>query len=389
MKTVQFCNLCPDKVGSFEVFQADLSREMKKYGGDGVVVFASEPADRVAGLFSGAGVRWSVIKGWSDGRGREFPWRFCIPAFKLILRERPDVVAISFGNELPALVVRMMAWLADMKDCRWVWIQHQRICAPGWFTARFSRIRLLSVLFDRIVALYEGGRQSLLARNVNPAKISVVYNGSYEIQPVRAQGWLRKELKIADNKIIIVCVSWLIPRKRIDSLIQAFAALLNRSSGGKIPESASSAPVLLLIGDGPRRRDLEQLSAELGVGSQVYFLGKRYDTIEILHESDIFVLTSIAEACPLSTLEAMSACLPAVVTDSGAAREQVSDGMSGYVVGTDDLDRFVERLETLVRNPELRKQMGVEARKRWEALFTSRKSAEGHYTVWRQLTGET
>src|SRR5207245_7566995 len=88
---------------------------------------------------------------------------------------------------------------------------------------------------------------------------------------------------------------------------------------------------LLLVGDGPLRGGLEQLSQELGIKDRVRFLGVRTDVPAILHASKVFVLTSLSEGARLTWLEAMAAGLPAVVTAVGGMPEIVRDGIEGLL----------------------------------------------------------
>ncbi len=353
---------------------------MKEQGDILIVVLAGEPAADVAVMLEGAGVRWTVINGWSDGHGREYPWRVCLPGIRLISAEQPDLVAVRFGNELPSVVMCLSLKLSGLWKCKWVWFQDQQICDPVCLVGHVSRIRFLSLFFDHIATVYGGGRQSLLLRNVNPAKVSVVHNGSGEYRPEKSKGWFRKEFGVKNDSAIIVCTSWLIPRKRVDFLLRAFARII-RSCGNDF----SKAPTLVIVGDGVERGSLEKIAVELNIDEKVFFLGARNDVRDILHESDVFALTSFAEACANAIIEAMSVALPVVITDVGAAREQVIDGVSGYVVDVNDEDGFAGRLCSLVYDAGLRKRMGTEAFKRWKENFTSLKSAQGHYDIWRKL----
>ena len=95
----------------------------------------------------------------------------------------------------------------------------------------------------------------------------------------------------------------LAPEKRVDDLIEAFAALRNeRSTGWK----------LVVVGDGWKRKELEQQVAERGIGDNVLFTGWHPDPSGAIAAFDISVLPSLAEGFPLGLMEAMavgSACL--------------------------------------------------------------------------------
>ena len=87
-----------------------------------------------------------------------------------------------------------------------------------------------------------------------------------------------------------------------------------------------------IIGDGPRRTDLEALTKQLGLADCVHFLGRRSDVPQLLNLFDVFTLTSHNEANPVSILEAAATGKPIVATRVGSIPETVLDGVTGYLV---------------------------------------------------------
>jgi glycosyltransferase involved in cell wall biosynthesis len=140
---------------------------------------------------------------------------------------------------------------------------------------------------------------------------------------------------------------------------------------------------LVLVGDGPERQRLEQLSKALGVESRVVFLGRRNDVSTLLCGADMFVHAAMAEGCAYVLAEAMAAGLPLVVTEAGAAREQVEDGVNGFVVASDDRRGFEQRLALLIGDVALRRRMGEASRKRWERLFQVEQQAQAYWEIYR------
>ena len=98
-------------------------------------------------------------------------------------------------------------------------------------------------------------------------------------------------------------------------------------------------------------------------------MGVRNDVTDILLEADLLLHSSTAETCTYAITESMAAGIPAVATDAGAAREQIEDGVSGFVVGRDDLDGFVGRVAELLDDPQHRHAMGAIAQQRWHDRF--------------------
>jgi len=116
--------------------------------------------------------------------------------------------------------------------------------------------------------------------------------------------------------------------------------------------------VCLLVGDLPRDGSLLELIRNSELEQDVVFAGLRRDVGEILTRSDVFIFPSLMESCPNAVLEAMRAKLPIVVSPWGDQAWLVGDGEGGFVVDPRDAKRFADRIELLIRNPDLRRRFG-------------------------------
>jgi len=176
-----------------------------------------------------------------------------------------------------------------------------------------------------------------------------------------------------EGRRVVVSVSRLVPRKGQDMLLRAWPAVLRRH-----PDA-----VLLVVGDGPHRRVLEQLASDLGVSAHVRFAGMVSDAVlpNYLAAAEVFALPCRTvwhglqpEGLGLCTLEASATGLPVVVGDSGGAPEALIDGQTGIVVDTDHVPGLADALCTLLDDPQLARRMG-NAGRRW---------VEQHWT-WQQM----
>lgn len=147
--------------------------------------------------------------------------------------------------------------------------------------------------------------------------------------------------------------------KNHPALLRAAAVLLK-----EFPDTE-----FILAGDGPLRPELERLAADLGISSNVLFLGERRDIPAVLASLDISVLTSTSESLPNAILEAMAAGLPVVSTRVGGAAELVRDGETGFLTDSGNDPQFVEALRMLLRSQELRQQFGARGREVARAQF--------------------
>jgi colanic acid/amylovoran biosynthesis glycosyltransferase len=132
-----------------------------------------------------------------------------------------------------------------------------------------------------------------------------------------------------------------------------------------------------LIGDGPERPSLEALSARFGLEDRIHFLGAMAHqlTLARVAEADAFVLASFAEGLPVALMEAMALGVPCISTTIAAIPELIHDRQNGLLVPPANVEALTAALESLATDPELRHNLGREAR------FT----AEKHYNLATNL----
>lgn len=117
----------------------------------------------------------------------------------------------------------------------------------------------------------------------------------------------------------------------------------------------------------------------------VTFHGHREKIEEQLSQIDIVCLPSYREGLPKALLEAASAGLPIVTTDTPGCREVVDDGVNGFLVPPQNTTLLAERLRELIENPDLRSQFGKAGRKKVLNEFTIDKVVEETMTIYRSL----
>ena len=136
------------------------------------------------------------------------------------------------------------------------------------------------------------------------------------------------------------------------------------------------------MGDGPDTEDLKRQVAELGIESNVEFLGLRSDVLDLNLNAKIFALTSRWEGVSIAMLEAMSCGTIPVVSDVGDLRDVVDSGDNGFVFDEDDLDSFAETISGLLADESRMTEFSQAARatvedrcsreavtRRWGATF--------------------
>lgn len=180
-------------------------------------------------------------------------------------------------------------------------------------------------------------------RYAMPERVHVIPNGiEYTERLASDPVGFRRSIGLSEAATAIVSVAVMRPEKDHLTLVRAFAAHVKREH-----ES-----MLLIVGDGPTRRDVQREVERLGVKDAVVFLGHRTDVADILAVSDVFVLTSVTEAQPIAVIEAMWAGLPIVASCVGDLPEMLGHGEGGILVPPGDVDGFTAALDRLSGSSE-------------------------------------
>jgi glycosyltransferase involved in cell wall biosynthesis len=142
---------------------------------------------------------------------------------------------------------------------------------------------------------------------------------------------------------------------------------------------------LLLIGDGPKRAELQDLVHKLGIADKVIFTGNRRDIPQLLATLDVVVLSSFYEGTSITLLEAMAAAKPVVASRVGGNPEVVEDGVTGFLVPPADPDALAFRLSQLLGDEDLRQKMGQAGRQRVEEQFSLSQMVANYERLYNQV----
>jgi glycosyltransferase involved in cell wall biosynthesis len=184
---------------------------------------------------------------------------------------------------------------------------------------------------------------------------------------------LRRRLGLDPKRRYIANVARLHPVKDQATLLRGFARLIERRDNID----------LLLVGDGPLRGNLMELTRALGIADRVYFLGVRRDVPDLLRAVDIFALTSVSEAASLTLLEAMAAGLPVVVTAVGGNPEMVRHGREGLLVRRGNAEDIAAAFQQLLDDPDRTATLSQAARARVWAHYRLERTVERYARLYQ------
>lgn len=218
-------------------------------------------------------------------------------------------------------------------------------------SGRFSVIRRWSLHHLRSIAVNSrASLQSAIELGVRPNRLFHLPN-----VVDTDQFFPPSQIASPDEIVRLLAVGRLSSEKRFDRLLRVLAAL---------PMELRSMVRASIVGEGPLRPALEQQAHQLGLDQTVRFWGAQADMAPLYRDCDLLALTSDSEGSPNVVLEAMASGLPVIGTRTGGVAELVDHGVTGFVARPSDEAALAVALETLIRNRDLRRRMGTQARDR-------------------------
>lgn len=239
---------------------------------------------------------------------------------------------------------------------------------------------------DQIVCVSRGVAYDLVQHfGISPSKITVIYNG-VDIAAIqqRAQQPLPPQYRslYRHNPVLIAC-GRLVATKNFSLLLRAFRAIKRQQPATK----------LVILGDGPQQKNLQQLVRQLGLANDVYFPGFVHNPYAYFRRSKLFLLTSHYEGFSNVIIEAMACGLPVVATDCpygpreilAPARirfpftptKKIINGQYGILTPLDDPDALSRSALSLLQDKTLFTHYRQASTQRAQA-FSLEKMGEGY-----------
>jgi glycosyltransferase involved in cell wall biosynthesis len=200
-------------------------------------------------------------------------------------------------------------------------------------------------------------------------KIEVICN---PYSPVKPEPFDLPDKK--KNSIRIATGGRLVSWKGIDQVIKALGSIKNG--------------FLLIFGDGPERRKLEQLAAQLTLQERICFTGNlsRAQVNFLLSESDCFILNSTYEGLPHIILEAMAAGCPVIATNIGGIPEIIQDTENGFLIEPGNESAMIAAINGIKDDGVLNRQIVEEGRRTVKKNFNIDKLFQKTERIFQELT---
>lgn len=273
---------------------------------------------------------------------------------------KPDLVLLG-GYSDPTMLLAVTWCVLRRRHYGFIWESHLLNPRPWWLAA--LKWVLLRVLIGRTTVNLPMGtaaRDCLIHYGADPRAMFYFPNTCDVDEIDRKVTLLRhrrpelmKRLGLED-RVTILFVGRLVPAKNPETLIRAWMLVEQRGVNAQ----------LVLVGDGPLRKALEQYAVSNGL-RRVIFAGfvEPVRTAEFYAAADVFVLPSSYETWGAVVTEAMAASLPVITTRwVGSAVDLVRDGENGYVLDTVTADTLARAMLALIEQPGLRQSMGARSR---------------------------
>ena len=279
--------------------------------------------------------------------------------YKLFKEEKVGTIIINLSTDLKAAGIA--AKLAGVKKI--IYRRGSAIAIRNTFLNRY----LYRKVVTQIIANSKETMRTILQNNsklIPKSKINIIYNGIDLEEYDNLDDTPIYERKAGE--VIIGNAGRLSEEKGQTTLIELAKILKEKNYRFKI----------LIAGKGKLRSKLVKYAKSLGVENEVEFLGFVDNIRSFNRNIDIFVLSSVYEGFGYVLVEAMAAETPVVAFDINSSNEIVNNNYSGLLVEKNNLKELAARVETLIKNPKLRKEYGKNGRSDVEKNFTFSKSLE-------------
>ena len=353
--------LSPTRIGGTESHARELSIQLGRHGWNSVLCFEELPPAPVREYLGLPNVTIEVVRNaWRPAWG---PVR---DLARLLRRHRPSVLHLQYTGFLS-----LYPWLGRLHGVKKVFFTDQASRPEGHVIARgpaWKRAvaRLINQPLTSVISISDYNRRCVVESGLLPeARVVRIYNAvdfARRAKSLDRSVDFRRRHAVPDGRIMVLQVSWIIPEKGIADLLNAASMLLQCEPNVHF----------VLAGEGRFREEYTRRAQDLGIASHVSWTGLVTDPFAegLYAAADVVCqMSRWEEGFGWVIAEAMAYGKPVVATRVGAIPEIVRDGITGFLVNRGDSSAMADTLTKLVRDPQLRAQMGAAGRAIAETEF--------------------
>jgi glycosyltransferase involved in cell wall biosynthesis len=233
---------------------------------------------------------------------------------------------------------------------------------------------------SKVICVSEFVRQYLIHQTtIKAEKLCVIYNG-IPIDKFDHKFKSNVEMKniFKNNEtLVLIYAGRLSEEKGLDILLKAFSILRFHMHNIK----------LLILGDGPLKSYLQDLSSSLKINDSVKFLGFKKEIMQYLLQSDLYISCSRFEGLPMSILEALSANLPVIATNVGGIPEVIKNDVHGILIEPNNPELLAKTIRNLLSSERELDKFKKNGRERVSDFFDIKKCIQNYERLYLHILG--
>ena len=215
---------------------------------------------------------------------------------------------------------------------------------------------MLALISDSLIVVSDKIKTELISYKISkPSKFNIIKLG-FDLDTFLnnhlLKNKLKENLKLPYNSNLIGIVGRIVPIKNHKLFIQAASQIIAKKEN----------TYFLIVGDGPLRKNIEDLAYKLNINKNTLFTGWRNDLPLIYASLDILVCSSDNEGTSVSVIEAMASGCTVVTTKVGGHPDIIDNGNNGYLIEPQNIDSLTNKILEILNAPEKYLHLGENAR---------------------------
>ncbi len=342
--------LWPRYIGGSEIYLRELARQLEDESWQSVACFVQEPTAEAREFLEAANIRIEVLE------QAQTPNFATLRTFVGLMRKyRPDIIHLHLVGFLG-----FYPWVGRLISSRRTFFtdhgsrpeNYEPVRAPLW---KRLAVRMINLPLTRVISVSDFNRNCMTTMDLLPHdRFARVYN-AVDFSRIAKSGErgrsFREQHGIPLDRTVVLQVSWIIPAKGIDDVLEAARLVI----------AANPKVHFVMVGEGVDRLRYTQLATEMGLAGYFTWTGLVDDPFGegVYDAADIVCQASRwQEAFGQVIAEAMASGKPVIGTRVGGIPEVVEDGVSGFLINKNSPAELADKILVLANDRELQLSMG-------------------------------